>query len=55
MVVDTRNWLPGKKVLVAPRWIDRVSWAEFSKVYVNFSGRRSKFTEYHPDATRPGI
>lgn len=26
LVVDTRNWLPGKKVLVAVRWIDRVSW-----------------------------
>lgn len=27
-VVDTRNWLPGKKVLIAPTWIDRVSWAD---------------------------
>jgi uncharacterized protein YrrD len=27
-VVDTGNWLPGKKVLVAPLWIDRVSWVE---------------------------
>lgn len=26
MVVDTRNWLPGKKVLVSPEWIDKVSW-----------------------------
>lgn len=28
MVVDTRNWLPGKQVLVAPRWISAISWAE---------------------------
>jgi sporulation protein YlmC with PRC-barrel domain len=28
MVVDTRNWLPGKKVLVAPQWIDSISWVE---------------------------
>ncbi len=28
MEVDTRNWLPGKKVLVAPNWIETVSWAE---------------------------
>lgn len=28
MVVDTRNWFPGKKVLVSPRWIEAVSWAE---------------------------
>ena len=26
MVVDTKNWWPGKKVLVAPEWIERVSW-----------------------------
>ena len=26
LVVDTRNWLPGKKVLVSPDWIQDVSW-----------------------------
>jgi hypothetical protein len=31
--VATRNWWPGKKVLVSPAWIERVSWEE-SKVYV---------------------
>jgi hypothetical protein len=36
MVVDTRNWWPGKKVLVAPQWIERASW-EDSRVYVNLS------------------
>jgi hypothetical protein len=30
MVVDTRNWLPGRKVLVPPSWIDSVHWAERS-------------------------
>ena len=50
MVVDTRNWLPGKKVLIAPRWIDRVSWDD-SKVYVNLSREAIKNApEYHPDA-----
>jgi hypothetical protein len=34
--VDTRNWWPGKKVLVSPRWIDNVSWPD-SKVYVALS------------------
>ena len=34
LVIDTRNWWPGKKVLVSPRWIERVSWSE-SKVFVN--------------------
>ena len=29
LVVDTRNWWPGgKKVLVATRWIDRISWVD---------------------------
>jgi sporulation protein YlmC with PRC-barrel domain len=26
--IDTRNWLPGKKVAVFPRLIDKVSWLE---------------------------
>jgi hypothetical protein len=28
VVVDTRNWLPGRKVLVSPQWIAAVNWAE---------------------------
>ncbi len=28
LVVDTRNWWPGKRVLISPRWITAVSWAE---------------------------
>ena len=28
MVVDTRNWLPGRKVLIAPHWIEAVTWVE---------------------------
>lgn len=36
MIIDTKNWWPGKKVLVAPQWIERVSWDE-SKVFINHS------------------
>jgi hypothetical protein len=25
-IIDTRNWLPGRKVLVAPDWIEKISW-----------------------------
>jgi hypothetical protein len=25
-VVDTRNWLPGRLVLVSPQWITSVDW-----------------------------
>jgi hypothetical protein len=28
MEVGTRNWWPGKKVLLSPGWIERVSWAD---------------------------
>jgi hypothetical protein len=36
LIIDTRNWWPGKKVLVSTRWIERVSWSE-SKVFVNLT------------------
>lgn len=28
LVVDTRNWLPGRKVLVAPEWTGAIHWME---------------------------
>ena len=34
LIINTRNWLPGKKVLVSPQWIESVSWKE-TKVFVN--------------------
>ena len=36
LIIDTRNWWPGKRVLVSPQWIESVSWSE-SKVFVNLS------------------
>lgn len=27
LIIDTRNWLPGRKVLVAPDWLKAVDWA----------------------------
>src|SRR5436309_992469 len=36
VVVNTRNWLPGKKVLVSPTWIDDVTWTD-STVYIDLS------------------
>ena len=50
IVVDTQNWWAGKKVLVAPQWIDRVNWSD-SKVYVDLSRETIKNgPEYHPEA-----
>jgi len=34
--VATRNWWPGKKVLVSPAWIERMSWAD-SRVYAGLT------------------
>src|SRR5579885_3061322 len=36
LAIDTRNWWPGKKVLVSPEWIQRVSWAE-ARVFINLN------------------
>lgn len=36
LVIDTQNWWPGKKVLLSPLWIERVSWSE-SQVFVKMS------------------
>jgi hypothetical protein len=36
LVIDTRNWLPGRKVLVAPAWAEWVNWAE-RKVHVDLN------------------
>lgn len=50
LVIDTKNWWPGKQVLVSPRWIDRVSWSE-SKVFVSLSRETIKNApEYTEDA-----
>ncbi len=34
LVIDTRNWWPGKKVLVSPQWIESISWSK-STVSIN--------------------
>jgi hypothetical protein len=41
LVVGTKNWWPGKKVLVSPLWIERMSWGE-SKVFTNLSRQTIK-------------
>lgn len=45
-IIDTRNWWPGKHVLVATHWIDKISWGE-STVSVNLSCESIRqFPEY---------
>lgn len=36
LAVDTRNWWPGKKVLISPAWVTSVSWSE-SQVGIDLS------------------
>jgi len=36
LVVDTKNWLPGRSVLVSPEWIETISW-EDKKVCVDLT------------------
>ena len=50
LIADTHNWWPGKKVLVSPQWIERVSWGE-RKVFVNLSRETIKESpEYTEEA-----
>jgi sporulation protein YlmC with PRC-barrel domain len=50
LVVDTRNWLPGRKVIVSRTWIDKVSWLN-SKVTVDLNKEAIKMSpEFDPSA-----
>lgn len=44
LLVDTRDWIPGKRILLAPKWIDRVAYFE-QTVYVNLD---KKFIKESP-------
>jgi sporulation protein YlmC with PRC-barrel domain len=51
IVVDTRNWWPGKKVLVAPDWAQLISWHE-RKIIVGCSRSQVEHSpEFHADMT----
>jgi hypothetical protein len=48
LVVDTRDWLPGRKVLVSPSWIAEVSWPG-RQVHVDLTRETIKNSpEYDP-------
>ena len=36
LIIDTRNFWPGRKVLISPQWFERVSWSE-STVFSSLS------------------
>jgi uncharacterized protein YrrD len=50
IVVDTHDWLPGKKVLVSPSWARAVTWPE-RNIYVGLSKEMVKDSpEFDPSA-----
>jgi hypothetical protein len=50
LVVATKNWWPGKKVLISPKWIDDVSW-ETKEVAISLSREIIKSApEYSDDS-----
>ena len=48
LIIDTKNWWGGKKVLISPHWIDKISWEE-SKVYVNLTKESIKQSPEYSD------
>jgi stress response protein YsnF len=52
LIIDTRNWWPGKKVLISPHWIERVSWDE-SKVFVNLTRETIKGSPEYTEESLP--
>lgn len=50
LVIDTGNWWSGKKVLVSPRWIERISWSE-SLVYLDLSPEAIKQSPEYTEAS----
>jgi hypothetical protein len=48
LIVDTRNWWPGKKVLVSPSWVEDINWHQ-SQVSLDLSRETVKNSpEYDP-------
>jgi hypothetical protein len=51
LVIDTGNWLPGKRVVISSEWVERVSWNE-RKAYVSMSKQSIRDApEYDRDLT----
>ena len=48
LIINTANWWSGKKILLSPQWIERVSWDE-SKVFVNLSRETIKQSPEYTD------
>ena len=48
LVISTRNWIPGKKVIMSPGWISKIDWI-YANVEVNLPvDAIKKAPEFHP-------
>lgn len=50
LVVDTKNWWPGKKVLVSPRSVTGIDWTD-NLVNINVGRQRVKASPVYDEAT----
>jgi uncharacterized protein YrrD len=50
LIIDTRNWWSGKKVLLSPKWINRVSWRE-SKAFIDLPRETIKLSPEYTDGS----
>jgi sporulation protein YlmC with PRC-barrel domain len=49
LVVNTGNWLPGRKVLISPQWVKCINWDD-SSVYLNLLRDSVKYSaDFNPD------
>lgn len=49
LMIDTRNWWPGRKVLISPHWAREISWHE-QQVFLDVTRDKVKDSpEYTPD------
>ena len=52
MVVDTRKWLSGRKVLVSPQWASAFSWSQ-CKVFFDLSKEKIENSPEYNSAEPP--
>lgn len=54
LVADTRNWLPGRRVLLSPRWVCEISW-EQRGVWVDVSREKVRRCPACPEGHAGGL
>lgn len=48
LIIDTRDWLPGRRVLIAPHWVEGIVWEE-SRIHVDLARETIRNSpEYDP-------